>query len=231
MSAPSAPPAVSVLGHRRQKTLLLIEDQEPMRRNLALMLELEGYSVLTAANGADGIELAAKHQPDLVLCDVMMPGLDGFEVIQRLRNHPATLVTPFIFLTARADHGDVRKGMNVGADDYLTKPVAREDLLAAVAARLDRADRLQQTASGFNPDFSSPKPLEAGLALTPREAEVLLWVAQGKSNADAAAILTMSEKTVKQHLTSIFQKLGVESRNAASLRALEILGQKRWEAA
>jgi DNA-binding NarL/FixJ family response regulator len=214
------------------KRIVIIEDQAPMRRNLALMLELEGYQVGSAENGRAGLELVRQSPPDLVICDVMMPELDGYGVIQALRNDAETAMIPFIFLTAKGDKPDVRIGMNFGADDYLTKPVVRDDLLAAVQARLARAEameaRLNQAAAdagGFHPDFSSPDPLHRELALTPREAEVLLWVAQGKSNGDIGVILGMSEKTVKQHMGSIFQKLGVEGRNAASLRALEVLSQ------
>lgn len=213
------------------KRIVIIEDQAPMRRNLALMLELEGFHVDSAANGRAGLEMIHRSPPDLVICDVMMPEMDGYGVIQALRADPLTAMLPFIFLTARGDNPDIRIGMNFGADDYLTKPVVRDDLLAAVQARLARAEsmseRLEQAvadAGGFHPDFSSPEPLRSALNLTPREAEVLLWVAQGKSNGDIGVILGMSEKTVKQHLGSVFQKLGVEGRNAASLRALEILG-------
>lgn len=215
------------------KTILIIEDQAPMRRNIALLLEMEGFKVVTAPDGAAGVEAAKKGRPDLILCDVMMPAMDGYGVIQSLRADPDFATTPFIFLTARGDKGDVRVGMNFGADDYLTKPVIREDLLAAVHARLARAEAVEervQAASGsggFNPDFSSPGPLQRELNLTAREAEVLLWVAQGKSNFDVATILGMSEKTVKQHLGSVFQKIGVESRNAATLRALEVLSNRR----
>lgn len=212
------------------KRILIIEDQAPMRRNLALMLEMEGFEVLTAENGKVGVEIALQRQPDLIVCDVMMPELDGHGVIQTLRAADATSTTPFIFLTARIDQGDVRIGMNFGADDYLAKPVMREDLLAAVEARLARAAavsaRVQAAGHGFEPDFSSHQPLVA-MGLTPREAEVLLWVAQGKSNADVATILGMSEKTVKQHMGSIFEKLGVENRNAASMMAVEMLGRPR----
>lgn len=216
-----------------KKRLLVIEDQAPMRRNIALLLELEGYEVLTAENGRTGLDLARQHRPDLILCDVMMPEMDGYSVVQALRADADLAVIPFVFLTARSDRSDVRVGMNFGADDYLTKPVVRDDLLAAVQVRLARAethDRQLQAASsqgGFNPDFSHHEPLAKAFGLTPREAEVLLWVAQGKSNGDVATILDMSEKTVKQHLGSVFQKIGVESRTAASLRAVEALSAVR----
>jgi DNA-binding NarL/FixJ family response regulator len=116
--------------------------------------------------------------------------------------------------------------MNLGADDYLTKPVVREDLLAAISARLERKQISEAHAKAnavFSPDFTSPEPLKRLLGLTDREAEVLLWVSQGKSNGDIAVILGMAEKTVKKHMGNIFEKLGLEGRNAATVRALEVL--------
>lgn len=211
------------------KKILIIEDQTPMRRNLALMLELEGYKTCVAENGRIGVEVARREQPDLILCDVMMPELDGYGVIQSLREDDAFDNTPFIFLTAKSDKNDIRVGMNFGADDYLSKPVVRDDLLAAVQTRLARAEALRQRLAdngGFNPDFDRPQLLQKAYGLTPREAEVLIWVAQGKTNGDVAAILEMSEKTAKQHLGTCFQKMGVESRNAATIMALEVLSAR-----
>ena len=208
--------------------ILVIEDQPQMRKNLATILEMEDFQVVMAADGRQGVDLARSERPDLILCDVMMPGIDGYAVLEKLREDAATAPLPFIFLTAKGDRANIRSGMNLGADDYLTKPVSREDLLAAIKIRLARR-RVHQAeiaaakaGGGFNPNFDSPKPL-ASLGLTPREAEVLLWVAQGKSNGDITIILGMAEKTVKKHLGNVFEKLGVESRNAATLRALEIL--------
>jgi DNA-binding NarL/FixJ family response regulator len=150
-------------------------------------------------------------------------------VLQAVRVNRATATTPFIFLTAKGEKGDFRAGMNLGADDYLVKPTPRVDLLEAIDARFERQrlnEERQRAELGklrFQPDFISPAPLAEKLGLSDREAETLLWVAQGKSNSDIATILGTSEKTVKKCMGNIFEKLGLESRTAAALRAVEIL--------
>jgi DNA-binding NarL/FixJ family response regulator len=207
------------------RKILVIEDEADTRRNLVLLLEMEGFRVRSAPDGRRGVQLAREELPDLILCDVSMPELDGHGVLRALRDEPATVSIPFIFLTARGDKQDLRAGMNLGADDYLAKPASAEEVLAAIASRLDRHREKEQAAMAkveLKPDFSSTAPLEA-LGLTPREAETLLWVAQGKSNGDIASILGCAENTVKVHLARVFEKLGVENRNAASMRALETL--------
>ncbi len=201
------------------KTVLVIEDQPDMRENLATILAMEGYVALEAPDGRRGLEMAMEEKPDLILCDVMMPGLDGHGVLEALRRIPSVSGTPFIFLTARGEKQDLRLGMNLGADDYLTKPVSAEDLLAAIRARLEREGK---RAGGFSPDFRSAAPLQS-LGLTPREAEVLLWVAQGKSNPEIATILGSAENTIRVHLSHVFEKLGADNRHAAGLIALERL--------
>ena len=203
------------------KKILVIEDEPEMRRNLTTVLRLEQFHALPAENGRIGIELAKKEKPDLILCDVMMPELDGYGVIAALRADPETAAIPFIFLTAKGEKPDIRAGMNLGADDYLIKPVTKYDLLDAINSRLERAT--QQAVPEFNPNFRSAKPLEEVLGLTPRVAETLLWLTQGKTNSEIASILGNSESTVKKHVLEIFDKLGVETRTAASLRGLEVL--------
>jgi len=202
------------------KRILVIEDEAQMRRNLVTILRLEAFEPLAAENGKTGVELARREKPDLILCDVMMPELDGYGVLKALHNDPATMNIPFIFLTAKGEKTDVRSGMNLGADDYLIKPVDKSDLLRAIRTRLARAEQLARRE--FQPNFDSPEPLYT-LGLTPRVAEVLLWVAQGKTNADIGVILGISESTVKKHLLDIFEQLGVETRSAATLRAVEVL--------
>lgn len=207
------------------KKILVIEDEAETRDNLVLMLEMEGFKPFSAPNGRKGIEVAKRELPAVILCDVSMPELDGYGVLEALRADEKTISIPFIFLTAKGDKKDLRTGMNLGADDYLTKPASAEDVLSAINARLDRHNEKEQAAMAkveLKPNFASAKPLES-LGITPREAEVLLWVAQGKSNGDIAIILGCAENTVKVHTARIFEKLGFENRNAATVRALEIL--------
>ncbi len=177
-------------------------------------------SPIAAQNGRLGVEIARRERPDLILCDVMMPELDGYGVLRALQADAKLALIPFIFLTAKGEKDDLRSGMNLGADDYLTKPVANNDLVQAIEARLSRA--AQQAKREFKPDFSSAEPL-LKLGLTPRAAEALLWLAQGKTNSDIATILGITESTVKKHVQEVFEKLGVETRGAATVRALEVL--------
>lgn len=202
------------------KKILVIEDQPEMRRNITALLRYYDYEPIAAENGRTGVEAARREKPDLILCDVMMPELDGYGVLQALQTDAVLARTPFVFLTAKGEKDDLRSGMNLGADDYLTKPVANTDLVRAIETRLRRSE--QQMKREFKPDFSSSEPL-VKLGLTPRAAEALLWLAQGKTNPDIAAILGITESTVKKHVQEVFEKLGVESRGAATVRALEAL--------
>lgn len=124
----------------KKTTILIIEDNEDIRESTAEILELANYEVLQADNGIEGVKLATKHLPDLILCDIMMPEMDGYGVLYVLSKKTKTAVIPFIFLTAKAERIDMRKGMEMGADDYLTKPFDDVELLNAIEVRLKKKD-------------------------------------------------------------------------------------------
>lgn len=200
------------------KRILVIDDEAKMREQTAELLRLERYDVAEARNGREGVELARATPPDLIVCDITMPEMNGHRVLETLRADARTAHVPFIFLTGWGERDDVRAGMNLGADDYLVKPVNPADLFAAVSARLRRAEAATHAPAGE----ATPERLEK-LGLTPREAEVLFWVAQGKTNPEIATILGIGLTTVKKHLEATFAKLGVENRTSAATVALENL--------
>ena len=123
------------------KKILVIEDEPEMRRNITVLLRYKEYEPIAAENGRRGVEMARQEKPDLILCDVMMPELDGYGVLRALQQDPTLAMIPFIFLTAKGEKDDLRSGMNLGADDYLTKPVANDDLVQAIEARLNHSPR------------------------------------------------------------------------------------------
>lgn len=125
--------------------ILIIEDNNDVRENLEELLQLSGYTVYTAENGKIGTAKALEKIPDLILCDIMMPELDGFGVLRILSNHPATMDIPFIFLTAKTEKEDFRKGMGLGADDYITKPYDDVQLLDTVEVRLKKSARIKNS--------------------------------------------------------------------------------------
>ncbi len=141
--------------------ILLIEDNADMRENTAEILELANYEVITAPDGKAGVEIATKEKPDLIICDIMMPELDGYGVLYMLGKNPATASIPFIFLTAKAEKSDMRKGMNMGADDYLTKPFDEMELLQAIEMRLKKSNvfkkEFDKNISGLNEFISQAK--------------------------------------------------------------------------
>ena len=121
-----------------KKKILLIDDAEFILESTSVLLEFEGYDVITASDGTKGIELAMNEKPDLIICDVSMPGLSGYDVITHLRNNKETATIPFIFLTALTEKTKVREGMQKGADDYLTKPFGKEELIGTINAQLKK---------------------------------------------------------------------------------------------
>ncbi len=149
------------------KTILLIEDNEDVRENTAEILELANYHVLTAANGKEGVMQTKKHLPDLIICDIMMPELDGYGVLHILSHDIKTAAIPFIFLTAKTEKTDMRKGMSMGADDYIPKPFEELDLLDTVRRRLEKAEMFVQkhedSETADNQSFYHPQKVREAL--------------------------------------------------------------------
>jgi len=146
------------------KKVLLIEDDAVVRENTAELLELANYTVICASNGKHGIIEAKKHVPDIIICDIMMPELNGYGVLQILSKEDATKKIPFIFLSAKTEHKDIRKGMNLGADDYITKPFDESELFSAIESRLAKIAILNEvsveTENHFNEEIISKYELK-----------------------------------------------------------------------
>jgi two-component system, LytTR family, response regulator len=135
--------------------ILILEDDPSVRLPLIDLLEAENYTVVAAEDGSKGVELARKEKPDLIVSDIMMPELDGHAVFEALQKDPLTAVIPFIFLTAKTDPADIREGLGLGADDYLTKPFDQDDLLDSIRTRLDKYQRISEAAlkADDNPEY------------------------------------------------------------------------------
>jgi DNA-binding response OmpR family regulator len=136
----------------RMTKILVIEDEAPIRDKIVTVLKYEDYDVIDATNGREGVTSAQENRPDLIICDVLMPDLNGYGALAALRDNPNTSDIPVIFLTAAASRADMRKGMEMGADDYITKPYTVEELLAAVRTRLGRQETIKRAASDADDD-------------------------------------------------------------------------------
>lgn len=140
------------------KTILVIEDEQPIRANIIKILKFKGFQGIGAPDGTTGVQMARSYLPDLILCDIMMPGPDGYEVLKILSQDPEVATIPFIFLTAKSDRSDMRQGMNLGADDYITKPFTSKELIEAISARLEKQattiqpylDQMKQAAESLS---------------------------------------------------------------------------------
>ncbi|MEO9005433.1 MAG: response regulator [Ginsengibacter sp.] len=147
------------------KKILLIDDSDDLRENTAEILELANYKVFTAENGKLGVEAALREDPDLIICDIMMPELDGYGVLHLLQKNLSTRHKPFIFLTAKTEHKDLRKGMESGADDYITKPFTGIELLSAVESRLKKIELIEKQFKGDMDELQELIRISSGDAL------------------------------------------------------------------
>ncbi|MEB3225544.1 MAG: response regulator transcription factor [Synechococcus sp.] len=200
-------------------TLLLIDDDPNLILLVRDYLEFRGYNILTAANGTEGLQILETTTPDLIICDVMMPEMDGYDFIQNVRQNPEISWIPVIFLSAKGQLQDRIKGLNQGADVYLTKPFEPEELVAQVESSLNQAQRLLSLGSTTSKatTFSVPSHVE----LTPTETKVVGFVSQGLSNREIAEQLNVSQRTVESHVSNMLNKTSLNNRTELARWAMD----------
>ncbi len=197
--------------------VVLIVDDVP--ENLAVLsdaLDEAGHTVLVATDGASALERLGLIMPDLILLDAVMPGIDGFETCRRMKLMDSARDVPVVFMTGLTETEHVVRGFEVGGIDYVTKPIRPAEVLARISTHVRNARMLTEARHTRD---AAPAAASGDLShyqLTPRELDVLAWIARGKTNRDIAEILGMSPRTVNKHLEHIFVKLGVETRAAAA---------------
>ncbi|MGG6265891.1 response regulator transcription factor [Leptolyngbya sp. AN03gr2] len=182
-------------------SVLVIEDDPEILENIEEILELQSYETLTTSSSLAGLQLAKEALPSLVICDVVMPELDGYGVLSELRQQEETATIPFIFLTGRSERADIRMGMELGADDYLTKPFTQEELIGAVQSCLNKYDRLsRQHEAQIQESESIDKQLQTAQELAEMNSVLLQKLSQGLRHP--VSNITIATYMLKQNLSS-----------------------------
>jgi DNA-binding NarL/FixJ family response regulator len=202
------------------KRLLLIDDDPNLILLVRDYLEFRGYEVITAENGKLAWQVLEQTTPDLIICDIMMPEMDGYAFVDKLRQNPKLQWLPVIFLSAKGQTHDRIKGLNTGADVYIVKPFEPEELVAQVESSLKQTRRLFDAAPK---GLETEKKLEVSEAveLTPTEQRVITLVAQGMGNRDIALQLEVSQRTVESHVSNMLAKTGLHNRTELARWAIE----------
>jgi DNA-binding NarL/FixJ family response regulator len=202
-------------------SILIIEDDSSYRSMMALVLQMEGFDVRAAADGQTGFSLLREKRPNLILCDIMMPGMNGHSVLDAVKRDKMLANIPFVFVTALAERADVRRGMSAGADDYLPKPFSAGELLDAVSSRIHRHEIISSQHREL--PFQEEQTI-LSTKITRREREVLLMVGQGATTRAIAKQLGVSLKTAEAHRANLMNKLDVP--NAASLARWAVVAEQ-----
>lgn len=201
-----------------QKKLLLIDDDPNLILLVKDYLEFRGYEVIPASNGREGLDIMKGFTPDLIICDVMMPEMDGYTFVETIRANMSTDWVPVIFLSARGQTADRVRGLTMGADVYMVKPFEPEELVAQVESSLKHTDRLLQMQNvGIQPVLSIDRDIE----LTPTETRVIQYVAKGMSNREIAETLGVSQRTIESHVSNMLGKTGLHNRTELARWAME----------
>ncbi len=201
-----------------QKKLLLIDDDPNLILLVKDYLEFRGYEVVPSSNGREALEIMKTYMPDLIICDVMMPEMDGYTFVETIRSNMQTDWVPVIFLSARGQTADRVRGLTTGADVYMVKPFEPEELVAQVESSLKHTDRLLQMQNvGLQPVLQLDRDIE----LTPTETRVIQYVAKGMSNREIAETLGVSQRTIESHVSNMLGKTGLHNRTELARWAME----------
>lgn len=203
-----------------QKQLLLIDDDPNLILLVKDYLEFRGYQVVTAENGREALDILEAKTPDMIICDVMMPEMDGYAFVQHVRENPKTDWIPVLFLSAKGQSQDRVKGLNTGADVYMVKPFEPEELVAQVESSLKQASRLIQHQSK-NSDTGPKIQVPFDVELTPTELRVVQFVARGMANREIAESLEVSQRTIESHVSNMLGKTGLHNRTELARWAIE----------
>lgn len=203
-----------------QNKLLLIDDDPNLVLLVKDYLELRGYDVSTANNGREALKTLEKTLPNLIICDVMMPEMDGHSFVRKVRDNPQTSFLPLIFLSAKGQTEDRVIGLNHGADVYMVKPFEPDELVAQIEASLKQASRMMQAKE---PDLGAEVSIHVpfDVELTPTEKKVIQQVAKGLSNREIAKQLSVSQRTVESHVSNMLGKTGLGNRTELARWAIE----------
>jgi DNA-binding NarL/FixJ family response regulator len=204
--------------HRR---LLLIDDDPNLILLVKDYLEFRGYEVITAENGREALEVLEQDVPDMIICDVMMPEMDGYSLVSAIRSDPKTSWIPVLFLSAKGQSQDRVKGLNIGADVYMVKPFEPEELVAQVESSLKQASRLIQHKDAKGGDSTPKIQVPFDVELTPTELRVVQFVARGMANREIAEELNVSQRTIESHVSNMLGKTGLHNRTELARWAIE----------
>jgi DNA-binding NarL/FixJ family response regulator len=204
-----------------QKKLLLIDDDPNLILLVKDYLEFRGYEVVTAENGREALEVLESSTPDMIICDVMMPEMDGYSLVSTIRSEPKTSWIPVLFLSAKGQSQDRVKGLNIGADVYMVKPFEPEELVAQVESSLKQASRLIQHKDSKGGDNGPKIQVPFDVELTPTELRVVQYVARGMANREIADELNVSQRTIESHVSNMLGKTGLHNRTELARWALE----------
>jgi DNA-binding NarL/FixJ family response regulator len=204
---------------RDTKKLLLIDDDPNLILLVQDYLEFRGYEVITAENGREALDVLEQESPDLIICDVMMPEMDGYTFVKHVRENPPTNWIPVLFLSAKGQSQDKVKGLNTGADVYMVKPFEPEELVAQVESSLKHTERLRNRAVNGDNNVIMKVPFD--VQLTPTELKVVQHVARGLANREIAEELNVSQRTVESHVSNMLGKTGLHNRTELARWSIE----------